>query len=166
MRRIIITALIALTALGGVASADRGHRGHRDRNNGGIRVERSYPRQSYRQNYRVYPRTYQRNTYYRPRVRVVRQPIYVQRPVISYRYTNFYQRPVVIAENYPSRPGYIWITGQWQWNGYEWTWTAGHYQPDPAYQQYWDGQQYYDSQGDTYDSSQYYDPSTGQYYNY
>jgi hypothetical protein len=30
-------------------------------------------------------------------------------------------------------PGYYWVPGQWSWNGYEWIWQAGHYQPDPNY---------------------------------
>jgi hypothetical protein len=141
MRRIIITVLIALTALGGVASADRDRRDHRS--HGGVRVDRSDPRPAYRSRQpRVVRPTY-RSTYrptyrstYRPHVNVVRRPIYVQRPVIRYRYYNHYQRPAVIVENYPSMTGYLWVAGQWQWNGYEWIWQPGHYEPDPAYQPY------------------------------
>lgn len=139
MRRTILTCLVALAALGGVASADhyRGNRGYRD--NGGVRVEPSYPRQNYR-----YSRTYVRPTYrstYRPYVRIVRGPIYVQRPVVRYRYYNYYQRPSLIVENYPARDGYLWVAGQWTWTGYEWMWQPGHYEADPSYDS-----QYYDSQ--------------------
>ena len=161
--RLIITALIALTALGGVASADRYRGDHHRRNNGGVRVERSYrtyPRQSYR--------TYSSSRYVvRPQVRVVRQPIYVQRPVIRYRYYNYYQRPSLLVESYPSKAGYYWVAGQWQWSGYEWIWQPGHYEPDTSYgtsYDSYDGSQYgssYPSSG--YDSSY---PSSGYYDSY
>src|SRR5689334_16986689 len=140
MRRIIITALIALTALGGVASADRG--GHR-RDHGGVRVERVQPRSSYRyRQSRVRP-SYRYTV--RPQIRVVRRPIYVRAPVIRYHYRNYYQRPTLLVENYPAKPGYLWIAGQWTWNGYEWMWQPGHYQPDPNYPQYDYDTQYYDN---------------------
>jgi hypothetical protein len=64
----------------------------------------------------------------------------VQRPVIRYRYYDYYQRPTILVENYPAKPGYIWVAGQWTWSGYEWIWQPGHYQPAPAYDQpYYDG---------------------------
>ena len=91
----------------------------------------------------------------------MRQPIYVQRPVIRYRYYNYYQRPAVVVENYPSKAGYYWVAGQWQWSGYEWIWQPGHYEPDTSYDSYY-GNQYgssYPSSG--YDSSY---PSSGGYY--
>ena len=137
MRRIIIT-LLALATFGGVASADRGRgpvvRDHRT----------GYVQPNYR-HYNNYNRTtYVRPSYRytRPAVRVVRRPIYVQRPVIQYRYYNQYQRPALIAENYAAMPGYFWVAGQWQWSGYEWIWQPGHYEPDQNYQQYDNG--YYD----------------------
>ncbi|HEU4611898.1 MAG TPA: hypothetical protein VFS15_07465, partial [Kofleriaceae bacterium] len=65
--------------------------------------------------------------------RFVRRPIYVKAPRIRYRYYNYYQRPAVLVENYAPMTGYYWVAGQWSWNGYEWIWTAGHYEPDPAY---------------------------------
>jgi hypothetical protein len=90
------------------------------------------PRQRY-----VQPRHYvQPRGVYRAPMSVVRRPIYVQRPVIQYRYFNYAQRPAIIAESYPPMTGYIWVAGQWQWNGYEWIWQPGHYQPDPAYDAY------------------------------
>jgi len=172
MRRTIITALVALTALGGVASADRSHgnnhhhnnnRGswnHSARANGGVTVRESRPvvryQSNYRSNYRPrfngsYSSSYR---YSRPSVRIVRRPIFVQRPVIRYHYYNQYQRPTLLVENYPARDGYFWVAGQWTWNGYEWMWQAGHYEPDPNYidqSQYSNG--YYDQAGNWIDTS-------------
>jgi hypothetical protein len=140
MKRIIIT-LLALATFGGVASADRFH-GPTVRDHRTGYVQRPAARYN---NYNRGSYTYSRPAYRytRPVVRVVRRPIYVQRPVIQYRYYNHYQRPTVIAENYAAMPGYFWVAGQWQWNGYEWIWQAGHYEPDPNYQTYDSG--YYDS---------------------
>jgi hypothetical protein len=128
MKRIIIT-LLALVTFGGVASADRRH-GPTVRDHRTGYVQR--PAARYHNN-RTY--TYSRPSYRytRPAVRVVRRPIYVQRPVIHYRYYNYAQRPALIAENYAAMPGYFWVAGQWQWNGYEWIWQPGHYEPDPNY---------------------------------
>ena len=39
----------------------------------------------------------------------------------------------MLAEDYAAMPGYYWVAGHWDWNGYEWLWTAGHYEPDPNY---------------------------------
>ena len=58
-----------------------------------------------------------------------RRPIYMARPYIRERYYNYYRPPGLIVENYPMRSGYVWVRGSWQWNGYEWTWYPGHYQP-------------------------------------
>ena len=162
MRRTIITALVALTALGGVASADRGHRNdnHNNRNNGGVHYNRGGGwNHSGRANGGVTVRearpVYQSNyRYSRPYARIVRQPIYVQRPVIRYHYYNYYQRPTLLVENYPARPGYFWVAGQWTWSGYEWIWQPGHYEPDPNYidqSQYSNG--YYDEYGNWVDTS-------------
>jgi hypothetical protein len=155
MKRIILSALVALTAFGGVASADRWRdtrrapggvtvesrgrwdRGHWDRGNRG----RWQQRQRYNHN-----RGYVMRPQYR--YRYVRRPIYVQRPVIAYRYYNYYQRPTVLVENYSTMPGYIWVAGRWNWNGYEWIWQPGHYQPDPNAVGYYSdthGQGYYDN---------------------
>jgi hypothetical protein len=156
MRRIFIFALLALTMAGGVAGADSYRRGHNDGryHRGGTYVQRTYPRQGYRQNYRP---SYSR-VVVQPRVHVVRRPIYIQRPAIRYRYYNYYQRPAVIVENQQVMPGYIYVAGQWQWNGYEWIWQPGHYQPDPAYNDY----RYQNTPSTYYDSGQSYD---GSYYN-
>src|SRR3569623_2098044 len=60
-----------------------------------------------------------------------RRPIYMARPIIRERYYDYRYRPEVIVENYGARPGYYWVNGSWQWNGYEWIWQPGYYQPDP-----------------------------------
>jgi hypothetical protein len=144
MKRILLSALVALTAFGGVAAADsyRGRSTHHAQ--GGVTVSGSrghYPRQvqrrgtyQHRGHYQQAPRYNYRGRYVsRPHVRVVRRPIYVQRPTIRYRYHNYYQRPAVLDENYAPMTGYYWVAGQWNWNGYEWIWMPGHYEPDPAY---------------------------------
>ena len=62
-----------------------------------------------------------------------RRPIYVHRPIIREHYYNYYRRPALIIENYNAMDGYYWVSGSWQWNGYEWIWQPGHYEPDPNY---------------------------------
>jgi len=74
-----------------------------------------------------------------------------QRPVINVRYTNYYQRPALLVENYDPVPGYVWVPGQWTWTGYEWQWQPGHYEVDRSYTQSY----YYDQQGGTYYHYQY-----------
>lgn len=144
MRRIITIAL-CLASLGGVASADRGHqRGHaptvRDHRSGGVSVQPS--RRYVQPRYHNTPR-YHGNT----NVRIVHRPIFVRhRPVIRYRYYNYYQRPSLIVENPQPLAGYYWVNGSWQWNGAEWVWSQGHYEADPN----WTGQ--------------YYEPSSAEFY--
>lgn len=177
MRRIIITALVALTALGGVASADRWQSPRHAQGGVVVTPDRGHQHRGYYQHRGYQPRpryTYNRGYYVsRPAYRYVRRPIYVQRPVIAYRYYNYYQRPAVIAENYRAMPGYYWVAGRWDWNGYEWIWTPGHYEPDPQCQGYYSNSydptyyqpnQYYDSNynSGTYDNNGY----DGTYYNY
>lgn len=58
-----------------------------------------------------------------------RRPIYMPRPMIRERYYNFHRRPELIVESYGPREGYVWVRGGWQWNGYEWIWYPGHYEP-------------------------------------
>ena len=58
-----------------------------------------------------------------------RRPIYMPRPYIRERYYNYYRPPALIVESFGPRPGYVWVRGGWQWNGYEWIWYPGHYQP-------------------------------------
>lgn len=63
-------------------------------------------------------------------------------PVIRTRYYDPNYRPPVFVENYPPQPGYIWVNGNWSWNGYEWVWTAGYYAPDPNISVYYDDGSY------------------------
>jgi hypothetical protein len=74
-----------------------------------------------------------RQPYYRHDYRVVRRPIFVSRPIIREHYYNYYRHPSLVVENYGAMPGYYWVAGQWSWNGYEWLWQPGHYEPDPNY---------------------------------
>lgn len=137
MRRLILTA-VALTLFGGVASADRwrGHDNRRD--NRRERVVVRDHRWSERDHVRYEPR----------REYVQRRPVYINRdrfqfdngryytyhrPVIRQRYYDVRFRPQIIVENYDPVAGYIWIQGNWQWNGYEWIWMPGHYETDPNY---------------------------------
>jgi hypothetical protein len=138
MKRIIL-AVAAVALAGGVASADRWHGGggHREvvvRNHreGGVRVTPSY-RGNWNGGYR-YSRPYYTGGY---RYHYARRPIYVQRPIIRTHYYDYRYRPQIIVENYPVQAGYYWVAGHWDWNGYEWLWTPGHYEPDPNY--YYDG---------------------------
>lgn len=155
MRRITLLSILALTLFGGVASADRGrHRGHhRGHAPGGVvvrdhRVDRGVRHER--------PRVYRNHN----RVRYERRPVYVNnghyhfhggftraytRPIIKYRYYDYRYRPQILVENYDPVPGYIWVQGNWQWNGYEWQWQPGYYAPDPSYQSYG-----YDTDGDGY----------------
>jgi hypothetical protein len=64
---------------------------------------------------------------------VVRRPIFVSRPILRDHYYNHYRRPALVVESYGAMPGYYWVAGQWAWNGYEWLWQPGHYQPHPNY---------------------------------
>jgi hypothetical protein len=152
MKKLITMTLAALTMMGGVALADRDHnrgrggRDHdrgRDRNGpvvrGNVRVEvngGSRARNRNRQPRRV---RYERRTV-RPsgnyftfhggvRTRYVR-------PVIRTRYYDYRVRPQVVVENQSPVEGYIWVAGQWSWDGYEWKWQAGYYAPDPNYGSY------------------------------
>ena len=56
-----------------------------------------------------------------------------RRPVIRERYSNYYQRPSLVVEQYGERPGFYWAAGSWQWNGDEWIWQPGHYEADQTY---------------------------------
>ena len=64
---------------------------------------------------------------------IARANIWVDRPVIRDHYYRYGYRPGLIVENYGPREGYIFVRGNWQWNGYEWIWQPGHYEPDMAY---------------------------------
>jgi len=115
IRRALILSSLALVLSGGAALADR-YRG-------------GYARGGY-------SRPVVTHSYVSPRVHVsagygygYRRPIYMRAPVIRERYYNYRYRPALIAENYAAMDGYVWVRGSWAWNGYEWIWQPGHYQP-------------------------------------
>jgi hypothetical protein len=168
MRRIITLTALALGLTGGVAAADRDrhqsssvrdHRtsgGHVDRGH----VDRGYVRPSYNNqrfnNNQRFDRGGSRVVVNR---NVVRRPIYANRdgrfsfgggyqrplyrPSINYHYRTYAQRPALIVENYDAVPGYVWVAGDWSWNGYEWLWTSGHYEADVSYDTSYDDGGYY-----------------------
>lgn len=128
MRRFLLT-LLALGTLCGVASADHRHHGRGHHQQTVVVRDHRYVQQ---------PR----------RVVVQRRPVYVnngryafhdnsyrvyRQPVIRQRYYDYRYRPQVVVENYDNVNGYIWVAGNWNWNGYEWQWVAGHYESDPNY---------------------------------
>lgn len=151
MKKLITMTLAALTMMGGVALADRDH----DRGRGrGRDHDRGRDRHGpvVRGNVRVNVNTGYRNRNRQPRrVRYERRVVrpssgyftfnggvrtrYV-RPVIRTRYYDYRVRPQVVVENQAPVEGYIWVAGQWTWNGYEWQWQAGYYAPDPNYGAY------------------------------
>lgn len=147
MKRIFVLAVLTLAVLGGVASADRGrHRGRWNHGgwSGSVRV--TAPRVV------VKPRVVvqaPRHVHVQ-RTHVVRRPIYVSAPRVRVRYYDYYTRPAVLAENYAPMTGYYWVAGAWNWSGYEWIWTAGHYEPDPSYV---DASYQYDAGYSNYDPS-------------
>lgn len=163
MRRIILFALIALTATAGTAAADRyrGREHRRDRHHD--RVDNRHDRVDHRRHDRVdhrhdrYDRrdrgyrhsdrrvVRDRQRFYRDSDRYVRynggrytfrngHSFHYRRPVINVRYTDYRYRPSILVENYETVPGYIWVSGRWNWTGYEWDWVPGHYEIDSNYQ--------------------------------
>jgi hypothetical protein len=153
MKLLPLTAL-ALSLSGGVALADhrggdhRGsyeHRGasqvvvrdHRDwHGNGGYIRERHDVHGGWNGGGRVVFRNdgYRHDGYRNDGYRYVsRRPIYVSRPIIRERYYNYYRRPALIVESYNTMPGYYWVAGTWTWDGAEWIWQPGHYEPDQSY---------------------------------
>jgi hypothetical protein len=162
MRRMFLFVLFALTMAGGVASADRYH--HRGHHHGGLSVGASFGGPYGGVSFGVGPHggvsvglgysggyygsPYYGSHYGSPYARVVRRPIYVRAPVVPYHYYDYYRRPALLVEHQRPIVGYLWVPGQWQWNGYEWLWRSGHYTPDPEYGAY----QGYESQPGAYNS--------------
>ena len=137
MLKVVSLTALVLGLSGGVALADHGRGGdhrsqsraiirdHHERRGGGgnvVRDHRGWDRGG-RMIVRNEPRYH----------RYDRRPIYVSRPIIRERYHNYYRRPAVIAESYNPMAGYYWVAGGWAWDGYEWIWQPGHYEPDPSY---------------------------------
>lgn len=179
----MLFALLAVTALGSTAMADRDNNRGRDRDRRGpvVRDHRApnpvVRRDTRRHDNRRYDNTNRRYNNNRrvvrqvPRYRIQRRPVYVNqnrfvfhggysrvyhRPVIKYRYYNYSVRPQPIVENIESVPGYIWVSGQWMWNSREWIWNPGHYAVDPNFQY-----SQYDYDGDGYADPASYDQQYG-----
>ena len=148
----ILFTLLGLTLAGGVAAADRSH-DRRDHRPGRV-VERDHRwnERDHRWNERDHRWNERDRARVSPQRRVVhRRPVYINngyyqfhngtryrytRPVIHRRYFDVRVRPQLVAESYQAVPGYSWVAGQWQWNGYEWRWISGHYAADPSYVEY------------------------------
>ena len=137
-RSIILFTVLALTATSGAALADHGRRSdyRADRRGeyragGGVGIRNPHDRIWTERDHRVYRRpVYVNNGYYQfhngYRYRYAR-------PVIQHRYYDYRVRPQIIVESSETVPGYIWVQGHWQWNGYEWIWTSGYYAVDSSY---------------------------------
>jgi hypothetical protein len=129
IRRVLILSSLALALSGGAAFADR-YRGGGARGGGYVShpvASRGYsaPRSSgygYRGGYAVRGGFGVRSGY-------DRRPIYMRGPVMREHYYNYYRRPAYITESYAAMDGYVWVRGDWTWDGAEWIWQPGHYQP-------------------------------------
>jgi hypothetical protein len=146
MKKLLVATALLILGTAGTAAADRYH-GGRD-NHRGERVvvrDRGQNRGWNNRGNRVVVRDRGWNN---------RRPVYVsnnrytfhggrtvvyRRPYISQRYYNYRVRPTILVENYETVPGYVWVAGNWNWNGYEWIWTNGHYEVDVNYDGYPDG---------------------------
>ncbi|MBL9012695.1 MAG: hypothetical protein JNL83_00870 [Myxococcales bacterium] len=165
MKRIITLTALVLGLTGGIAAADRGRDGWRDRDR--INDRRDNNRWDRRDNRwdRRDSRWDRRDNRWdrRDRVRVNRVRPWFRdgrwhfhgntyrsytRPVINVRYRDYYRRPALVVENYDPVPGYIWVQGNWSWNGYEWVWLSGRYEIDQSYNDGYYDDTYY--QGSTY----------------
>jgi len=158
MKKLILSALV-LALTGGAAMADRGHGGGRSwggghasggvvvHTNGGYHggyhgeARGNWGHREYHENrgwngggrvivheggWRGEPRYYHNRGY-------ARANIWMPRPVIRTHYYNYGYRPSLLVEDYGYREGYIFVRGNWQWDGYEWVWQPGHYAPAPAF---------------------------------
>jgi len=132
MKKLILAAVV-LALSSGAATADRFHGGGGGHAQGGVVVRTNgggyHGDGGYRGGYRG---GYLAPRYYHNRG-VVRSNIYVGRPVIRSHYYHYGYRPGLMLESYGPREGYIFVRGDWQWNGYEWLWQPGRYEPDHAY---------------------------------
>jgi hypothetical protein len=140
MRRILPLTLLALTLFSSAAFADRDRRDRRrydDRRGPVVRDHRDSRHYAPRRERRAVSRNrvYVSNGRYVFHGGVTRTYV---RPVIRQRYYNYRIRPTIIVENYDPMPGYLWIQGNWNWNGYEWIWVSGHYAPDTRYRVWYD----------------------------
>jgi hypothetical protein len=146
MKKIILSALVlALTS--GAAMADRSHgSGHASggarqggvvvhsnggHSNGGFRGNSGWHGNETVREHGGYNRGYEPRYYHNHGV--ARGNIWFNRPEIREHYYHYGYRPSLIVENYGARDGYVFVRGDWQWNGAEWMWQPGHYEPDQAY---------------------------------
>jgi hypothetical protein len=56
--------------------------------------------------------------------------------------------PRQLAEQVGSRPGYVWVKGNWYSQNGQWQWAAGHWEPERTGQVWRDG--YWDLRGNRY----------------
>ena len=133
MRRIIVFTLLALTLGSGAALADHYRRGeYRGDYRGGVTIRNPRENVWHHRDHRVAHRrpVYVNNGYYQFHNGYRHR---YSRPIIRHRYYDVRVRPQIIVENYQPVAGYIWVPGNWQWNGYEWIWTSGYYSVDSSY---------------------------------
>lgn len=50
-------------------------------------------------------------------------------PPSGYYNSDYYSPPAPYVEDHHDVAGYTWIPGSWQWDGYQWAWAGGYYQP-------------------------------------
>jgi hypothetical protein len=150
MKKIILSALV-LALSSGAAMADRSHGGghasggarqggvvvhsNGGHSNGGFHGNSGWHGNTVVHERGGFDRGYNRG-YERPYYHthgVARGNIWFNRPVIREHYYHYGYRPSLLVENYGPREGYIFVRGDWQWNGAEWLWMPGHYEPDQAY---------------------------------
>ena len=155
MRKIVTLALLICTATVGSAAADR-YRGHdRGHDRGSRVVVRDNRSHDYRRDNRSYDnrRDFRRDNFRRDYRHVDyryvdRRPVHYSngyynfnggyrvayhRPIITQRYYDYRIRPTLLVESCDTVPGYVWVSGNWNWNGYEWVWIGGHYVVDTNY---------------------------------
>ncbi len=162
MKRILTLTAIALGLSSGVALADRHYGGGRaeirDHRGDNVRYRQDNRRwnRGYRNNARVVQANRVRPTFRNNRFYFGDNTYRAyHRPVINVRYRDYSRRPTMIIENYDPVPGYFWSQGNWEWNGYEWTWIPGHYEVDTNHDhQVVNGNQY-----NQYDNSPYNNPT-------
>jgi len=145
MRKVLSFTILALLSTGGIALAERRGGGPvRDHRSGGMYSAPSAVHGGFRGGHGG-------GNVVVARPGVQHQPVYARggrfqfsggfsiaapRTVTTQRYHDHSIRPQAFVEPYQQVPGYTWVPGQWQWNGYEWTWIAGYYQPTAAYDGY------------------------------
>ncbi|HTR53308.1 MAG TPA: YXWGXW repeat-containing protein [Kofleriaceae bacterium] len=130
LRNIIMGSSFALLVSAGAANADRPHEvGHGPVVREHVTVREPAVRERVVVREPARPIVRDRVVVREPVRPVVRGAIYMPRPVIRERYYDFHRRPELIVENFGFRPGFVWVRGHWDWNGGEWIWMPGYFQP-------------------------------------